>query len=147
MKTHHWRCAKECDKSSKTISQDEFQHQGWSVLRARWHQRTAGLEEYEHRSQWYSIKIFWYFFFKDFIVLNIHTSYSCLHVGLLIIQSHATFWYQTSCQMINSKLCSEPEQQADPVNSHPTPSSSTFNIPSSGQLMVLVLETARTKVT
>lgn len=29
-------------KSSKTISQDEFQHQGWSVLRARWHQRTAG---------------------------------------------------------------------------------------------------------
>lgn len=43
MKPQHWLYAKECDKSSKTISKDEFQRH--SVLRSRWRQHTAGLRE------------------------------------------------------------------------------------------------------
>lgn len=49
---------------------------------------------------------------------------------VLVISSYVAFLYRTSWQMISTKLYSESEQKADLVNSHPTPHSPTFNIPS-----------------
>lgn len=65
---------------------------------------------------------------------------------VLIISSRATLLYRTYWQMINSMLYSESEQQADLVNSHPTPTLRHLISEATRQLMVLVLETARTKV-
>lgn len=67
------------------------------------------------------------------------------HAHSILIYSHATS-YRELLVKPSTVTYTESEQPADQVNSHPTSNTQYFITQATGQLMVLVLETASTKV-
>lgn len=89
-----------------------------------------------------------YFLVKEYVVFNIHTSYICPHVAPFCVNNLESFHGAVQNFLANGQWCATLRVRAMgwPGELSPYPHSWHLISWATGQLMVLVIETARTKV-